>query len=229
MRKLARILAIVLVVAALSTAVSATGTPTWWDNPGGTYSSWTQTIATGSAQNSTLITQYVTAVMDVPNVYNAEKTKDIWAQVEWTVVTGTGVFQVSSTSHKLLWHDTEGECPVSSAVPFPDPPDGVGFMQLQGTFTPEWSYANGNELRYFNIDPQPACERIEFVFTVEPGSQIDYRIEVQTVCDGPNAVRLSDLTASAAGMGLPTMALVGVGGLALVGVGAVVIRRRRRA
>jgi len=164
----------------LSGMALAAGTPVWWDNPKG-LPNWTQTIATGTASNTGPQAQYIIAKIDVDNEYREGYSKYVWAQVEWSLVEGTGSFQTGFTDHLIKWLNDDGSCPASPEEDYPDP-DGYGFMKCEGDFAPQFGYANGYELSYFKISPQPACERLEIRFEVGPNSRIDYRVEIQTVC-----------------------------------------------
>jgi hypothetical protein len=158
----------------------AAGTPVWWDNPKG-LPNWTRTIATGTASNTGPQAQYIIAKIDVPNTYRENYSKYIWAQVEWSLVEGTGKFMTGFTDHLIKWLNSADQCPASPEEEYPDP-DGYGFMKCEGDFAPEFGFLAGYELSYFKITPQPACERLEVRFEVGPNSRIDYRIEIQTVC-----------------------------------------------
>lgn len=168
-----------------ATSALAGGTPGWWDNPESN-PQWRQVIATGSASNTGPQVQYVIVVLDVANEFNPDAHKFVWAQVEWTLVQGTGRFRLGSTDHLIKWMNNPIQCPQSPSDPYPDPPDGSGFMKQEGAFSPEFGFASGNELSFGPIVPQPNCERVEFRFEVGPNSQIDYRIEVQTICFFPD-------------------------------------------
>src|SRR5690606_836943 len=113
----------------------AAGTPVWWDNPKG-LPNWTQTIATGTASNTGPQAQYIIAKIDVDNEYREGFSKYVWAQVEWTLVEGTGSFQTGFTDHLIKWLNDDGQCPASPEEEYPDP-DGYGFMKCEGDFAPE--------------------------------------------------------------------------------------------
>jgi len=171
------ILGLLLVLTGLA---AAAGTPVWWDNPKG-LPNWTKTIATGTASNTGPQAQYIIAKIDVPNTYRENYSKYVWAQVEWRLVDGTGKFMTGFTDHLIKWLNSAEQCPSSPELEYPDP-DGYGFMKCEGDFAPEFGFANGYELSYTKITPQPACERLEIRFEVGPNSRVDYRVEIQTVC-----------------------------------------------
>lgn len=173
-----RLTAVLLMV--LSTALLATGTPVWWDNPK-ELPYHVKSVFTGTASNTGDQAQFVIAKLDVPNTYRENLSKYVWAQVEWSLVQGTGNFQTGSFDHLIKWLNSEEQCPSSPELDYPEP-DGAGFMKNEGEFTPEFGFANGYEVSYTKIMPQPACERLEIKFNVGPNSRIDYRIEVQTIC-----------------------------------------------
>lgn len=158
----------------------AAGTPVWWDNPKG-LPNWTKTEATGTASNTGPQAQYIIAKIDVPNTYRENYSKYVWAQVEWSLVNGTGKFMTGFTDHLIKWLNSVEQCPPTPETEYPEP-DGYGFMKCEGDFVPEFGFANGYELSYTKITPQPACERLEVRFEVGPNSRIDYRVEIQTVC-----------------------------------------------
>jgi hypothetical protein len=228
--RLFRAICILVLSLAFTTTALAAGTPGWWDNPD-EHLTWQQSVYDGTVANTGTQQQVVTVVVDVPNTYDPDATKDVWAQVEWEVVQGTAEFYTDSFPGMLIrWNNDN--CPATPSTPFPSPPDGFGYMTDEGTFNPENErpgsggdiYDNGNEMSYSGIDPQPACERIEFEFEVDPDSQLDYRIEVQTLCFGPNAVTLSAIDAGPALVGLPAFALVVV---AVVGGAGLFMWKRR--
>ena len=212
-----------LLALAFTTTGLAAGTPTWWDNPG-SYSTWKKAITTSTIENTGDTGQYVIVIFDVDNDADTTAHKEVWAQVEWTLNYGTGNLVIGNNSHQIKWTSDSGQCPAGPTVPW-DPPDN-GMMADEGIFTPEYDYANGRELSY-TINPQPACERIEFKFWLGPHSKISYRMEVQTLCFNANAVTLSSLDAHS-GMATPTaFALIAI---ALAGgAGLFVLARRRRA
>jgi hypothetical protein len=161
---------------------------------------------------------YVTVIADIPNVPDPDAYKDVWARVEWEMVEGTGYFD---SLVPFYWESNPDLCPEDPSLPFPGSFDG--FVADEGTFSPEHGFENGNEMSYSSINPQPACERIEFRFLVQPNSQIDYRIEVQTLCFTPTAVTLSN-----SGFVSYAMAPFALGVVALGAVGVVWQRRRDR-
>jgi hypothetical protein len=225
MKKLLRTLIFVSVTLIFTTTVLAAGTPSWWDNPGG-YSSWKTSSTTGTVTNTGTVAQYVTVIWDVDNDYLDNAYKDVWAQVEWTLVQGTGYFDTTDYSHMIRWANDAANCPSGPAEPFPNPTD-VAFMNDEDAFASEWGYDNGRELSYNHIEPQPECERLEFKFWVGPSSQIDYRLEIQTLCFyTANAVVLRDLAASSPGLSV-LAGVVGIGGIGLVGM-RIVNRRRHQ-
>ena len=214
-RKVLSVSIAVLMALAFATIALATGTPPWWDDNNTNYTTWRKVTTTGTASNTGQQSQLVLVTIDVPNTWSSDHYKQVWAQVEWTVTAGTVDLQLSPS---ILWTKEESQtCPSDPTKPFPSP-YGSGTMTDEGTFTPEHGYANGREFSYSNINPQPTCERLEFRFTVYPNSGLDYYVEVQTVCQGPNAVRLSDFNATSGRTRLPTVSLVGI---PLVAIGAV--------
>jgi len=180
-KKIAELWMPLLIVLMISGSVLATNTPIWWDNPKN-IPYWTQTIATGTASNTGPQSQFIIAKIDVGNTYREDYSKYVWVQIEWSLVQGSGEFMTGSTDHLIKWMNGAGDCPADPSLPFPDPPDGVGFMKPEGAFTPEFGYQHGFELSYFKITPQPACERLEIRFQVDPNSNIQYHVEIQTAC-----------------------------------------------
>jgi len=214
--RLFRAACVLVLSLAFTTTALAAGTPVWWDNSSG-YSTWQHSVYTGTASNTGTQQQEILVTVDVPNTHDPNAYKEVWAQVEWSLVSGSGQFE--SDYAPIFWENAEAQCPNNPEDSWPPggPPDG--FMGSEGPFTPEHTFDNGHELSY-DIDPQPACERIQFRFNVNSESQIDYRIEVQTLCFSPNAVTLSD--SSAISYALAPFAL------GLAAIGAVIITWRRR-
>ena len=170
----------------------ATGTPDWWDNPGDANTSWLQSTFDGHVENTGAQTQYVIAILDVPNNANPDNTKDVWMRVEWEVTLGTGGVTRTSSDQAIKW--SEDDCPATSAEPLTGTVH-AGFMSYEDTFTPVNeipgdpgnTFDNGDEFSY-QITPanggQPGCERIELKFQVNQNSRIYYHVDVQTVCWG---------------------------------------------
>jgi len=79
----------VLAALAIYGVAFAAGTPSWWDNPDG-YTSWTQTIGEGTVENTGGTAQEVLVVMDIDNTLIPDNTKEVWAQIEWSVISGSG-------------------------------------------------------------------------------------------------------------------------------------------
>lgn len=165
----------------------AANTPWWWNNPTG-ISNFHRVVDAGSAFNNTIYApgeahqaQLVTVVIDVPNLQDPNLSKDIWAQVEWTI-TGSGEFNMSDTGVPIWWSLDPAGCPASPLDPYPTVNVGSGYLSNEGFMTPLNGFQNGNEFSYSSITPQPPCERINFHFIVGPNSRIDYRVEIQTIC-----------------------------------------------
>ncbi len=181
-------LTLVLLSLAAAGASFAANTPWWWNNPTHITNHF-RVVESGSAFNNTIHppgeahqAQLVTVIVDVPNLQDPALSKDIWAQVEWTI-TGSGAFDMSATGVPLWWSLEPGGCPASPLDPFPAVNFGTGFMVHEMAMTPLHGFNHGNEFSY-RITPQPPCERIHFHFIVGPNSRVDYRIEIQTVCLG---------------------------------------------
>jgi len=192
-RKLAFLVVAIALIASTGIALAA-GTPTWWNNPN-EYSSWRQVTTSGTAANAGGETQLITIIFDVPNdcPQNAVS-KQVWQQIEWTVVTGAA--SLSDNVRTVAW-GTDA-CPASTSNPYNDLDSGN--MSNNGAFAPTHGYANGWERSRTinNSSPgwSPQCERIYTSFQIEPASSLNYRLEVQSLCLGPNAVTLSDLQAT---------------------------------
>ncbi|MBN2354645.1 T9SS type A sorting domain-containing protein [candidate division KSB1 bacterium] len=180
-KSMACIWMVVFALCAMSGAALADNTPFWWDNPQG-YQHWTRVVATGTASNTGPQAQFVIAKIDVPNEYRENASKNVWVQVEWSLVYGSGQLTLGFTDHMILWHNDPLLCPTDPTLPFPSPPSGVAFMVYEGPFAPAPEFQHGNEFSYSGITPQPACERSEIRFEVNSESRIDYRIEIQTLC-----------------------------------------------
>lgn len=168
-------------------AFSAFGqTPYWWDNPLG-YPRFHRVVTTGIIANQMITAegshaQFVTAVVDVPNDYEATLTKSIWVQVSWQVTQGTGELITGVNQHRIMWlNGLTNQCPATPRESYPAP-DGQGYLTDMGVFSPEAPYTMGRELSYEPITPQPECERLEIRFVVDNNSRLEYQIEVQTVC-----------------------------------------------
>ncbi len=161
-------------------------TPYWWDNPQG-YQRFHRVVTTGIIANQTTTAegsqaQFVTAVVDVPNDYEASLTKSIWVQVSWHVTQGTGELITGVNQHRIMWlNGLTNQCPATPRESYPAP-DGQGYLMDMGAFTPDAPYTIGRELTYDAITPQPECERLEIRFVVDNNSRLEYQIEVQTVC-----------------------------------------------
>ncbi len=181
-------LALLLWVLALMTLTfGASNPPFWWNNPQG-YPNFHRVITTGSVFNASvepvggeIQAQLVTAIVDVPNVFNQSLSKDIWVQVEWRI-TGSGEFIIAgANAPQMRWINDPMRCPANPRDPYPTP-DGEAMLIDRDVFTPTHGFPLGREFSYEGISPQPACERLVFNFIVDPDSRIDYRIEVQTIC-----------------------------------------------
>ncbi len=178
--------ALELFVCCLILAGGVFAAPGWWDNPDG-FSSWTQFSTTGTVQNSGgAQAQDVIAKIDVSNIGIESNAKDIWVQIEWEATVDTSKLVTDPVSHTVKW--TYDECPASPSNPLTNI-DGADFLVHEGTFTPTHeitagnTYDNGDEFS-LSLNEQPECERLEIKFSVEPNDEINYRIEVQTVCWG---------------------------------------------
>ncbi|MBN1998151.1 T9SS type A sorting domain-containing protein [candidate division KSB1 bacterium] len=159
----------------------AVGTPFWWDNSYG-YDQWYR--ATGVTTQTNIGAHAVIQLIsiDVPNEFHEELRKTIWMQLEWTVVQGQMTILDGPTDMSIKWNNDPNLCPANPLDPFPDPPDGSGFLSDNGIFSPENGYANGWEYSYESIQPQPACERIELRIEMAPNTIIEYMFDVQTIC-----------------------------------------------
>lgn len=193
MRKSLIVLSVLLLTLILAAPVLAAGTPPWWDNPGGAYTSWHSKSTTGTIANSGGETQLTSIIFDVPNECPAGTTqKQVWQQISWTVTGGAASLQNSPRT--IEW--SQSACPASTSDPF-DADDDAN-MTLKGAFTPS-GYDNGQERSGSLVDTSaawsPKCERIWTTFQVGPGGSLNYKLEVQTVCLSPAAVTLSGLQA----------------------------------
>ena len=217
--KLALALGILAAVAIYGVALAA-GTPNWWDNPDG-YTSWRQKIGEGTAENTGATAQDILVTMDIDNTQIPDNHKDVWLQLEWSQVAGTGNLRTDRVA--IQW--TNDPCPANPQDPFPNPL-GFGLMTYEGPMAngPEWGYDNGDEFS-FSIDVQPQCERIVFSFSLDPNSEIDYRAEAQTLCFKPTAITLQTLNADPLVSSIWKAALII--GLIILAVGVTVVARRR--
>ncbi len=167
-------------------AVFAAGTPFWWDNPQG-YEGWHQKVS-GFRANNYEQGDVIIATMDVPNEFDQLKYKYVWVQIEYSVLQGEARLRPGENAGRIRWLNDESLCPVDELEPYPDNPDGDEMLIDRGAFTPEnsdhdgQSFQIGHEFSYEEINPQPSCERLNFYFEMEANSEIEYRIEVQTVC-----------------------------------------------
>ena len=217
--KYALVLGVFAVLAVYGVALAA-GTPPWWDNPDG-YTSWTQTIGDGTATNTGADAQDVLVTMDIDNILIPENTKEVWLQIEWSQVAGTGNLRTDRVT--IQW--TNDPCPASPQDPLTNV-EGFGLMNYEGKMAnPEWGYDTGDEFSY-SIDTQPQCERIIFAFSLDPNSQIDYRAEAQTLCFKPTAITLSALNAYLPTSDLWKAALVI--GLIILAAGVAAVTRSRK-
>jgi hypothetical protein len=222
-RKLVLVIAAIALLASTGIAVAA-GTPAWWGNPGGLYPSWQHKDTAGTVANTGAQTQLITVIFDVPNVCppNAAS-KDVWEQIEWTVNSGTA--SLSTGIRTIAWGPTS--CPTSTSDPYTE--DDSGNLTERGAFAPAHDYANGAErsrtITSSSPGWSPKCERIFTSFQVEPSSSLNYRLEVQSVCKGPLAVSLRDLSARS-GAALPMLPTLGA--ISVLAFAPVVILARRR-
>jgi hypothetical protein len=161
-------------------------TPFWWNNPQN-YPRFHRVVTSGVVANQTSTpegkqAQRVTAIVDVPNDYEATLAKSIWVRVSWVVPQGNAELLTAANAHRIQWLNGIGnQCPAMPLDPYPSP-DGQGYLTLVGPFTPASPYTQGRELSFTDIRPQPACERLEFAFAVDNNSRLEYQIEVQTIC-----------------------------------------------
>jgi hypothetical protein len=219
LRKFVPVIAIVVLIASTGIAIAA-GTPTWWDDSGAP--GWQQKVTEGEASNTGAQTQLITIIFDVPNNCPENATsKDVWEQISWTVNSGTAT--LSSDVRTIAW-GTDA-CPASTSVPYNDLDSGN--MVSKGAFDATPDYVDGWErsrtIASSSDGWSPKCERIFTSFQVEPSSSLNYRLEVQSVCNVPTAVGLRNLSAKASSA-TPLVGLVGVLALAPV---ALIVKRRR--
>ncbi len=180
-----KILTMVISIMVVSASfVFSAGTPHWWDNPFG-YSEWLVTTTTGTVYNDGPQAQLLTARVDVPNTCADHAEKIVWMQVEWSVTYGSGSLMTGPNDVLIMWENSQASCPTHPMAPFPDPPDGSGFMAYMSPMDPpgpEHGFTNGDEFFFGPIVTRPACERIELQFWADSTSRIDYRVEIQTLC-----------------------------------------------
>ncbi|MBN1996409.1 T9SS type A sorting domain-containing protein [candidate division KSB1 bacterium] len=180
-----RILTMTLwIMVVLASSVFSAGTPHWWDNPF-SYAEWSVTTTTGTVYNEGPQAQLLTARVDVPNICAAHAEKIVWMQVEWSVAYGSGSLMTGANDVLIMWENSQASCPTHPMAPFPDPPDGSGYMTYMSSMDPpgpEWGFTFGDEFSFGPIMTRPACERIELQFWTDNTSRIDYRIEIQTLC-----------------------------------------------
>jgi hypothetical protein len=222
---------LVLVIAAIALIASAGiafagGTPAWWNNPGGVYGSHQTYTTTGTTANTGGVTQLLTIIWDVPNVCpsNAAK-KEVWQQISWNAPGGGVTLDTTQLGGSLRW--TTAVCPPGGTSVVLGPNTFVPMSEQLG-FTPPSGYANGWERSAsltFTPGSSPKCERIFTGFEVESTKSVEYKLEVQTVCTGPNAVSLRDLGAKS-GAALPLVPAVGA--LSVLAIAPVVVLARRR-
>ncbi len=161
-------------------------TPFWWNNPQ-SYPRFHRVITSGVVTNQTSTeegkqAQLVTAVVDVPNEYDATLAKSIWVRVSWAAPQGSAFLLSSPNAHRIQWlNGINNQCPTNPLEPYPVA-DGQGYLTQVGNFTPASPYSEGRELSFADIRPQPACERLELAFVVDHNSRLEYQIEVQTIC-----------------------------------------------
>jgi hypothetical protein len=255
MKKTLIAIVIMLTVFGVASPALASGTPSWWvpgndpkTAPPG-YASWNHGWASGSvvnAEGSQII--YVSVVLQVDNTYNVDNRKLVWAQAEWTP-TGPNAAQTFPVTPIITY--SNDPCPANVATPFVNP-IGPFFMRNQGAGIPdpahknpasnppdqpyasmsEYSFGYNStppELNPPGINPQPACERVEFKFQVGVQSQADWRVEVQTVCLTPTAITLRSLEAENVVASLPMLGLVGVPLITVSLLGGNTLLRRKHA
>ena len=234
MKKTLIAMLIVLMVLGVASPALAAGTPTWWvpGNPpkGHGGPNWNYSWASGSVVNETG-DQLVTVLVDVqvPNQFNSNRYKLVWAQAEWTP-TGLNAAKTFPVTPQITYSNDPcpqivGDALTNPIGPFLMRPQGAGTPdpahQNPGSNPPNLPYTSMNEYSYGydstppeanppGIIPQPACERIEFKFQVGANSQADWRVEVQTLCLTPTAITLRNLQAENTVASLPMLGLVGV-------------------
>lgn len=159
--------------------------PFWWDNPMELPADrWFAVDKTGNVENDGNQAQYVRVVMDIPNSYNEQLTKNVWIQIEWETQNGPGRLLSAENTHTIKWLNSEGMCPSSPFDPYPTP-DGIAYLTIVNSYTPQeepFMDGYGVELTCESISPQPACERMEFYFEIGPGASLTYGVKVQTAC-----------------------------------------------
>jgi hypothetical protein len=186
-----RIVCLSIMSLALTTTALAAGTPTWWDNPGNTYSTWSVETDSGTVSNNEqgLITSTVT--VDTDGCPFGENDTEVWVQIEWTPSDLVSVTLKASNSlfSAVEWSDEA--CPATPSTSIVGTAGyGLGFFTEEGTFSPLEHESEGVE-RSYTINSVPSCVRVNTSWDVEPQHNFDYHIEVQKVCTGPNAVVLS--------------------------------------
>jgi hypothetical protein len=213
----------------------AAGTPIWWDDNNTTYTTWQKKVVTGNAANNSGNSQDLLVYVDSATC-SVGSTTHLWMQISWV---NTGSQDVAFLMgpipneylRRVLWTNDASGCPASIDDPLPSY-DGNSPLNNMGDFSPtdnsvpsNFPFDNGYERSYDFPDASGTCARTTTAWTIPDGGGLEYQIEVQTVCQGPNAVTLSAIDAGPALAGWPAFALV----VAMVAGGAGLFVWKRRA
>jgi hypothetical protein len=233
-RKYVVFLLLLLAMVVGTAVVSAAGTPIWWDNPGGVYTSWNTTGAFyGEASNNTGSNLTLIIENDVTTCNVGDHT-ELWMQISW-VNTGTpnvGLRTSGTTNRFISWTEDASGCPASVTDPLPSD-DGLSSLTNRLAFTPtgnsipgNFPFDNGYERSFTFSDSLATCARTNTIFDIPDGGGFEYKVEVQSICISPTAVNLQSFT-PAGNSTLPVVAFIGFLALVIVSFGVVIVRREQ--